>query len=149
MNRFADFERAWCFPALARPRRACGSTFPYTQTASHSTGTPLDRPRAWKRYTATTHGSASISSIRSVGVVIEGLLRGGSVSLYTLDPVVDGGPWEFALIAPFDVWMEQLSGDAVEVLRAVLAPVEDFGGPPNALHVLLGHRSPSISLAGG
>jgi hypothetical protein len=92
------------------------------------------------------HARIGIDQFDQVGgVVIEGLLRGGSVSLYTLDPVVDGGPWEFALIAPFDVWMEQLGGDAVEVLRPGLAPVEDFGGPPNALHVLRRHRQPRIS----
>jgi hypothetical protein len=51
-----------------------------------------------------------VEELKQVGVlVIERLLGGGEVSPDLLDPMMDGRTGEFALIMPFDIWIEELA----------------------------------------
>jgi hypothetical protein len=99
-----------------------------------------------------------VEELKEVRVlVIESLLGGRDMSPDLLDPVMDRPTGEFALIVPFDIWIEAL-GRQISQLAQRNAPLRclnpDSGSlvpeceqPPNQLHVLLRHRPRSIPLA--
>jgi hypothetical protein len=51
-----------------------------------------------------------VEELKQLGVlVIESFLGSGKVSPDLLDPAMDRRTWEFALIVPFDIWIEELA----------------------------------------